>query len=64
MLGIDITYSLRGNALSAKSVLGGRVALTLCSEAVHHCHSHCHQNLIEVFAFFMYGYQEAVLQIG
>ena len=28
MLGIDIEYPLRSNALSAKSVLGGRVALT------------------------------------
>ena len=27
-LGIDIEYSLRSNALSAKSILGGRVALT------------------------------------
>ena len=28
-LGSDIEYPLRSNALSAKSVLGGRVALTL-----------------------------------
>ena len=28
-LGSDIEYSLRSNALSAKSVLGGRVALTI-----------------------------------
>ena len=27
-LGSDIEYSLRSNALSAKSILGGRVALT------------------------------------
>ena len=30
MLGSEIEYSLRSNALSAKSVLGGRVALTVC----------------------------------
>ena len=30
-LGSDIEYPLRSNALSAKSVLGGRVALTLLS---------------------------------
>ena len=30
MLGSDIEYPLRSNALSAKSVLGGRVALTVC----------------------------------
>ena len=29
MLGSDIEYPLRSNTLSAKSVLGGRVALTL-----------------------------------
>ena len=29
VLGSDIEYPLRSNALSAKSVLGGRVALTL-----------------------------------
>ena len=29
MLGSDIEYPLQSNALSAKSVLGGRVALTL-----------------------------------
>ena len=28
-LGSDIEYSLQSNALSAKSILGGRVALTL-----------------------------------
>ena len=28
-LGTDIEYSLQSNALSAKSILGGRVALTL-----------------------------------
>ena len=28
VLGTDIEYSLQSNALSAKSVLGGRVALT------------------------------------
>ena len=28
-LGSDIEYPLRSNALSAKSILGGRVALTL-----------------------------------
>ena len=33
VLGSDIEYPLRSNALSAKSVLGGRVALTVSKEA-------------------------------
>ena len=31
-LGTDIEYPLRSNTLSAKSVLGGRVALTLTAQ--------------------------------
>ena len=37
--------------------------LRLRTEVVHRCHSHRRRNLIEAFAFFMYGYQEAVLWI-
>ena len=33
-LGTDIEYSLRSNTLSAKSVLGGRVALTSSENGV------------------------------
>ena len=33
-LGSDIEYPLRSNALSAKSILGGRVALTILGKSI------------------------------